>query len=216
MAYLSLAEFKQLLGITGNDEDTLLSRSLSFAATIINGYLGWDPTDVSLMRTYTTMAEDNQTSLQLPIWPAIEVASVVSNGQPVVGEAQDAAYGWWLDTTHGIIEGLQYLGASGVGRYGRNRVTVNYRAGYFPTPQDLKDVALNIASAIYNNGGEVKAPASSGGSGELKSLTMFDAMSMSFDVGGSSSTDDAGGALGMVEAWAFVLDRYKVKSPALA
>jgi hypothetical protein len=63
---------------------------------------------------------------------------------------------------------------------------------------------MNIALAIYENGGRV---ASQTTSGALKSMTMFDAMSMSFDTG---STESASGPEALVSQWAFVLDKYRV------
>lgn len=206
MSYLTLAQLKTELGITGSQYDAMLKRSLSLADTIMNGYIGWSPTDILTQHVYTTAADACVRSLQLPLWPVIEVVSVESNGVVLEGPLQNPEAGFWVDNTHGRIEELSYIGGRG-GRLATNRVTVRYRAGYDPVPRDLYDVALNIASAIYANGGEVPSSTSTG-SGELKSLTMFDAMSMSFDVG-SNTGDNEGGAAGMVGTWSFVLDKYK-------
>jgi hypothetical protein len=73
-------------------------------------------------------------------------------------------------------------------------------------PKDLEMAITNIAIGIYENGGKISSTQSSAGA--LKSMTMFDAMSMSFDTG--ATTTDAGSPEGLVSQWAFVLDKYDV------
>ena len=212
MSYLTLAEFKAALGITGNEQDAVLARSLSSATSLVNGYLRWDPTDTN-DRHYTTTVECGKRGVKLPLYPVLEVKSVTDNGRAVVG-GDGYPDGWWVDKTHGFIEDV-ILTPDNRGRY--SRMTVVYTAGYSPVPQELKDVVQNIAGGIFNNGGDIAPPTGGGGSGELKSLTMFDAMSMSFDVGGSTSSDStSSGPAALVEAWNFVLDTYRRGSPALA
>lgn len=214
MAYLTLAEVKAALAITGSDDDLVLSRSISLVASLINGYLGYDPTNTALVYTYTTVIDHSARMLQLPIYPVRFVDLVTANGEVVPGGDDNYPYGgWWLNSTHGIIEELDTVGGSG--RYG-SRVTVLYRAGYDPVPQELKDIALNLIGSVFANGGDIKSSAS-GGTGELKSLTMFDAMSMSFDTGGSTSSEDSSGPEALVGMWAFVLDKYRISGrPVLA
>lgn len=73
-------------------------------------------------------------------------------------------------------------------------------------PKDIETAITNMALGIYENGGKINSTQSSAGA--LKSMTMFDAMSMSFDTGATSA--DAGSPEGLVSQWAFVLDKYKV------
>jgi hypothetical protein len=92
-------------------------------------------------------------------------------------------------------------------RYLVSKLEIKYLPGFTAeeTPADLAVAIGNIAIAIYENGGKIAAASSSGA---LKSMTMFDAMSMSFDTGATSS--GASGPEGMVSQWGFVLDKYKV------
>lgn len=99
-----------------------------------------------------------------------------------------------------------------------DELVIEYTAGVAtgtPTPvlpDDIEGALLNITLALYSLGGSFASVST--GTGSLKSLTMFDAMSMSFDTGdsGGSSTSVAG----MLSQWSFVLDRYKMQSPVMA
>ena len=90
-----------------------------------------------------------------------------------------------------------------------DKVEVTFTPGFdsIDLPKDLEMAMANIALALYNNGGLL--PGQAVQSGALKSLTMFDAMSMSFDTDASTA---ASAPQALVTQWAFVLNRYKTDS----
>lgn len=220
MPYLKAKDLQAALEISDAEVTPavtrLLRQSISTASTLMNGYIGWDPSDIGFWREYTLSMEGWERMIQLPYWPVVAVEGINASGEPIYGyEDGNTNDGWWLNKTHGIIEDVVFPtnAIRGGGRHG-NRITVIYRAGFEYLPHDLRDVAINLASSIYDSGGVVASPGDGGvGSGELKSLTMFDAMSMSFDTG---STTNKGGAGQMVSTWGFVLDKYKRNGPVLA
>jgi hypothetical protein len=91
---------------------------------------------------------------------------------------------------------------------------VDYVSGWDPVPQDLELVLLNLAIGTYNLGGSYAGSVSA--TGALKSMTMFDAMSMSFETGSSgvSGSGTAAAAPGspaaLLEQWSYVLDKYSM------
>ena len=202
----SLTDLKAALGITDNTQDATLTRSLMLANGLIAGYIGVDLSDTTTPRTFTSVVDSG--SIKLPLFPVVSVDSLTANGVAVPEEANS---GWWLDKRLGMISDYPHY-AHGNGRYG-SRVTVVYRSGYNPVPDDLKTACIGVATSIYENGGTIPSGATAG-SGELKSLTMFDAMSMSFDTGTTGAK--ATGAEGMLEAWLFILKEYKINPVAWA
>lgn len=207
MSYITLDELKIHLDISGNDQDVLLTRSITLADALIDGYLGAELSDPTKDQVFTTVIGENRNSLKLPMFPILEVESVALNG-----DAIPSTTGWWVDSTHGFIEDLPLGGFRGYAGRSGTRASVIFRAGWLQVPKAIRGVALALASGIFANGGEIAGGA--GGTGDLKSLTMFDAMSMSFDVGTNAAEGNT--PAGMVGAWSFALDRFRVTGPGLA
>jgi hypothetical protein len=192
----TLAELKAALGISGTDQDALLTSSLAQANGLIAGYIGADLSDTA-DRTETLYVPNGATFVNLPVWPVISLTSVTANGEAF--------------TDHSLVKrsgGLFFDYLPGNPTRLGNEVEVVYSAGFATVPEDLKTVCLNIASTIYNRGGAVSTAT---GENELKSLTMFDAMSMSFDSSKSASDTPEG----LIGTWAFILDQYRLKTPVL-
>jgi hypothetical protein len=202
----TLAELSAALGLTDNSQDALATSSLTQANGLIAGYIGADLSDATTDRHYTVTLREDASYLNLPVFPLISVSSITNNG---VALALTTDY--LLDLRLGSVDFVNGLCSSG--RTG-NRVVVVYRAGFAAVPADLNAVCLNIAAAIFNNGGSF-ATAMNGGRGELKSMTMFDAMSMSFETGVGESADSAGTPEGMIRMWMFVLKPYRCIQPVL-
>lgn len=86
--------------------------------------------------------------------------------------------------------------------------TVDGEAGYATVndmPPDMAEALASITVGIYNRSGNLAMPAAADTA--LKSLTMFDAMSMSFDQAGSI---EALSPQKLIEQWAFVLNQYRL------
>lgn len=208
---VTLEELKTALGITGTTDDALLTRSLATANALIAGYIGYDVSDVDKDRTFTTIMDNCRGHIRLPLYPVIEVESLTADGNAVADDA-----GWYLLPELGLIEDFPAERYGTSGRYGV-RATAIYRAGFLDAdmPTTIKQACIDIANAIYVNGGTIPGGGSAGGTGELKSLTMFDAMSMSFDTGAATGTTVVG-AEALLESWKFALDQYRVNQPTLA
>ena len=208
---VTLEELKTALGITGTDQDTLLTRSLTLANALIAAYIGFDLSDTTKQRSYTLIMDNGRGHIKLPVFPVIELVSLTADGELVASTA-----GHYLLPQIGLIEEFPGGNYGSRDRYGV-RVTAVFRAGYVDAdmPTEIKQACIDIAATIFNNGGTIPSGGSAGGTGELKSLTMFDAMSMSFDTGAASGTSVTGAAA-LLESWAFVLDQHRVNQPTLA
>ena len=200
-----LTSLKAALGITVNTSDAQLNAALTTSNALIAAYIRADLSDVS-DRTFTKTIEYGTQFLQLPVWPAISVTSISADGTALA----NTDYTLRKETAE-----VDFINVPSSGdRFGQ-RFTVVYKAGYATVPEDLKAACQNIAAAVYNNGGSF-AGSMNGGRGELKSLTMFDAMSMSFETAAGAGADSAGTPAGMLAAWSFVLDKYRCSIPVMA
>lgn len=72
------------------------------------------------------------------------------------------------------------------------QVTITYTAGYDPLPSDLTNAIIWTANGFYTSTGTGTVPG--GSSGDVKSMSLYDVGSISYDVGGSSSGSSYMGA----------------------
>lgn len=193
----TLEQLKAALGIEDNTKDALLTSCLVQANGLIAGYIGADLSDVATDRPFDALVPEGATFVHFPVWPLISITTFKVNDVDVVegtdytlNKRQAAAF---FDSLPG--------NSTSAG----NKIEATFKAGLAVVPDDLNTICLNLASTAYNNGGQLVQQSS--GSNELKSLTMFDAMSMSFDTGSSVvSTPE-----GLVKTWSFILDKYRVE-----
>lgn len=194
------ADLKAALGIAPTDasKDASVNKALATALALVWAYVGFDMSDTDTEREYEYSPEyrdrvnpgwTSRNFIHLPVWPVIEIIDIQDND----GNSLDPE-------SYRLIKGpgrVEFY--SGLPSY--DYMSLHFYAGYDPLPDDLDLVVMNLASTVYNNGGSLQTAAN-----PLKSLTMFDAMSMSFDTTGSAGTD------GALEAWKFVLDKYRVNT----
>lgn len=195
---VSIETLKEFLGLPTTADpvaDPVLERSVLIAQTLVESYLGIPiEQDPGAPRTFLRYQLLGVKVIRLPEFPtalsSVEIDDVVS--------ALGAEY--TFDSRSGILEFRTQRDVS--------KLKIVHLPGYTPeeVPKDLEVVLVNISIGIYENGGKINSTQSSAGA--LKSMTMFDAMSMSFDTGTTSA--DAGSPEGIVSQWAFVLDKYKV------
>lgn len=77
------------------------------------------------------------------------------------------------------------------------QVTVAYTAGYDALPTDLASAICYLAADVYKAEGTGQLPGGgAGGTGEVKTLTMYDVGSVTYDVGSESSGGSGGTASG--------------------
>lgn len=204
---VTVETIKVALGIPPDDvsKDDLIQQSIDMAYALVWGYVGYDMSDTATEQEYEYSADryadrmysswSNRNFVHLPIWPVNEVTEVLdSAGVPIAPDQ------YRVVKKQGRVEFLN-------GLPGSDFLTFHYLVGFDPMAPDVDMVVQNLATSIYNNGGTLQTAAN-----PLKSLTMFDAMSMSFD----TSTGGTGAAAEMLGSWSFILDKYKInKGPVL-
>ena len=188
---------KEYLGLPLTEDsviDPILERSSILSQTLVESYVGYPLEQMpENKKTYTQHYLRGVQEVRLPHFPA-KVTSVK------VDTVELAADMYRADSRLGTVSFPSQ-------QVSIERLDVQYLPGFTPetVPADLQMALANIALTVYENGG--KLPTQSGTTGALKSLTMFDAMSMSFDTDGAAS-GSAGTPEGLVKQWAFVLDKY--------
>lgn len=205
---ITVVSVKTAMGLENPDQDDpvidpKVENAIMAAQSLISAYIGMSvevPGDPSI---YTLVRPGPFRSLNLPKWP-------VSQDEQFVIRVDDNEL--TIDTDYDV----QYR--NGVVMFTRQyahtkKLEVEYYPGFdsFTVPADLKFALQNMSIAIYSlpPGGFGAA----GAVGPLKSMTMFDAMSLSFDTteSGSSNTPE-----GLVSQWSYVLDQYSVKKYVMA
>jgi hypothetical protein len=194
---VSIDKMKEILGLPSAADpaiDPVLERSSLTAQTLVESYIGVGiELDMSVLKTETKYQLSGVRTVSLRAFPATLSSVKVDDAVPGTSE-------YTFNSALGALEFRQQ-------RSYIDKLEIKYGTGWDPesVPPDLIEATTNIALSIYENGGRV---ASQSTSGALKSMTMFDAMSMSFDTGSSESS--ASGPEALVAQWAFVLDKYKV------
>ena len=196
---------KQYLGITGADNDAELSQALNMAGYSVETYLD----RVVLKREVEEYFPHHFGTVELhnlPVDPTADL-TVDLNGD------EQTDYSLWFDRNR-----LAHLSRTGQSfdvpmdwRPYAN-VTVTYTAGYDPLPSDLANAIIWTAALIYQSEGSGSIPGGGGGSGEIKSMSIYDVGSISYDVGGASSGSGDGTfpSAGIIPGSAAqVLSRYK-------
>lgn len=198
---------KLYLGIDPADtsDDEALTRALNIAGDSIETYLD----RVVVLREVTEYFPHHFGTVILhePQVNLTQNLTVYLNG------VAQSGYSAWLDRGK-----FAHLSRSGIRQdtpmdwrvY--DQVDVVYSAGYDPLPSDLAQAIVYTAADLFNSEGTGSLPGGGGGSGEIKSMTIHDVGSISYDVGGSSgSSGDGGfGSTGIVpDTAALMLTRYK-------
>ena len=201
--YFTVGEIRNHLELGDNpsaDVDRIIDRSIANAQAIVEGYLGGPLEETEFTQT-VDFRDYCGPKFFLNHHPINSVTSITVDG----GTPYDVST-YRVNLNTGVVRLDSWSG---------NVMEIVYTAGFpNPLPPDLEAVLLNITLALYTLGGSWSSSVS--GTGALKSLTMFDAMSMSFDVGGDSSVNSGTSAMDMVENWKFVLNKYKLTGPAMA
>ena len=193
---VSIETLKEYLGLPEGDDpaiDPILERSSLIAQTLVESYIGFAiEIDMSALLTDTRNQLRGVRIVRFRQYPVkVSTIKIDEVAVPVDQYTMDERLGVLEFTTQReFIESLE----------------LRYATGFDPetVPKDLETTITNIAIAIYENGGKITTQVSGGA---LKSMTMFDAMSMSFD---TTSTGSVGTPEGIVTQWAFVLDKYRV------
>lgn len=206
---LTVTQIKTAMGLENPEQDDSVidpkvEEAILSAQALVSSYIGMNVEVQGDPESYILHQPSPFRSLNLPKYPVSmdEAFSVAIDGKEL---SEDTDYS--LQYRNGIVTFTRQYNAV-------KKIEVQYSPGFdsFTAPQDLKMALQNISIAIYNlpPGGF----GASSGVGPLKSMTMFDAMSMSFD-----TTADAAAAStpqGMVGQWSFVLDKFKVDKYVMA
>lgn len=143
-------------------------------------------------------------TILLPRWPVDTIVAINDADPPVDMEINEAT-GYIRDP----------------GFSGEKEISVEYDGGYDPLPTDLERVLWEaFMTAWGNTDAETGGPAGPGtgviaGSGDVKSLTVFDAFKMDYDVGTTSTGDGQSSLIsqqsswGWLAPWAAILEMYR-------
>lgn len=192
---------KEALGMATTPDpvnDPVMERSAAIAQALVEAYIG-----TTIEQNYDRpqwvrkFHEIGIQTVRLRHWPATLISATL-DGTAVPADQYDF---------HGALGALEFKQQ----RAYVGKLEIKYVEGYVDDeiPKDIIDATLHLSLSVYENGGKLSAAASSS-AGALKSLTMFDAMSMSFDTGATASTTTGPEAL--PAQWAFVLDKYRVNT----
>lgn len=213
MAILSVDEVREAMGLEAGTDPTLdpvILRSIELAQAMVEAFIG-GPLEVTdqVMDYYDP---EYRHWLYLPHRPVTEV-SIVMKDDDTMEEATE----YRLSERDGALVFDKQLYPTHVGLDMRipwcRQLHVEYKSGWVTLPKELRQALMNITVGIYNLGGDFSS--SSGSTGALKGLTMFDAMSMTFDTDSEGATT-GGTPESVVGQWAFVLKRYVMNDPTLA
>ena len=197
-----LATAKQYLGITDGSQDANITRMMDVTMSAVEKFL---QRGLELAQETVTYRDRDFRRVVLPRFPVTQVLKVDGvDGLPSDWHLMPRV-GWILLPTRRYFQELE----------------IEYEGGYDPLPADLEQVLWEIfmrawASIDENTGGpDPTGPGVVQGSGDVKSLTVFDGFKMEFDVG-ASVLSDAESALteqqatwGWLAPWASTLELYR-------
>ena len=138
MAYITTGELKAFAD-KHPDDDTLLQGYCDSAEQIIENYLGYSP----VLKEYTTSCYGlGSRCFALEAKPIVSVSEVTANGENVD-----------LSSVK-IIKDTPYIAFDDDSCFFRSvKYSVTYTAGYENIPQQIKTVALQIASLLWESAG---------------------------------------------------------------
>ncbi len=145
-ALTSVADVKELLGITGSIQDNLITRNINYATKIILNYCGVTSFNSTAYVEYYDGIGGNE--LVLRNKPVIDMTSVEwrdeagNNASFELLDTED----FFVDEEAGIIKSLIGLG----GTYHNWKIT--YTAGYATIPDDLAEACARMAAYMLENG----------------------------------------------------------------
>jgi len=197
-----LDELKAFLGITDTLQDAELTSALNKSGPMVETYLDRVIAAREVTEEYAHHF-GTVTLHNLPVDTAAPV-TVTLNG------VDQTDYSIWLNRGK-----MGHLSRTGVSRdtpldwRKYDQVDVVYTAGYSPIPSDLAQGIVWTAADMYASDGTGAAPG--GASGAVKSMSINDVGSISYDVGGSSGGGSGiWSAPGVIsEQSAQIVSRYK-------
>jgi len=148
-ALVTLANLKEVLGITTSDDDELLTNIINRVTDIIESYCNGR----RFASTVHTQEEYNGTGTKLINARHFPITAVTSyqenNGTPGTADWDDlqSDYVKYIDTGQGPG---QFFYAYGFER-GVSNYRFSYTAGYTTIPNDLEEACIQLATWIYNN-----------------------------------------------------------------
>jgi hypothetical protein len=145
-ALTTVADVKELLGITGTAQDNLITRNINYATKIILNYCGVSSFNDTAYTEYYDGIGGNE--LVLRNRPLVSVTSLSysdeagNNNSWELVDTED----YFIDTNAGIIKSLLPAGGS------FHSWKIVYTAGYTTIPDDLAEACARMAAFMLENG----------------------------------------------------------------
>lgn len=135
----TLANVKAWMGITGNQDDTLLSRLIAAASAYIETF-----TNRTFESKQYVEVRDGTGKQRMAFaeYPVTAVASVVVNGNPIPAAPTMRDSGYRFDSIRLLLAGYEF--SRGVGN-----VELIYTAGYSTTPPEIEQACIELVSLRY-------------------------------------------------------------------
>lgn len=138
MAFATLAQVKEWLGITGAADDALLTRMLDAATASMERYMA----RTILSASYTeTRSGTGGNALTLRNRPISAVSSVTVNGTAwAASDGRSTGY---------VFDGETLFAIGNIFARASQNVVVTYTAGYATVPADLEQACIELVGAKY-------------------------------------------------------------------
>ncbi len=167
MAYPTLEEVKNYLGVTTGDDDALIQQIIDQTIALLENYLGRNMVSATFDHE-SYMPESNM--IQLKNYPTKIINSITLDGE--AGVVEDYHVSKDIGTIYGDFNNVDV-------------VEINYDGGYDPLPLDYEQVFYQVVSDVYD---DYKGVSDS----DVKDVTLFDFAKVSYD----TSTTTTGGSRG--------------------
>lgn len=135
----TLANVKAWMGLTGNQDDALLSRLIAAASAYIETW-----TNRTFAAKQYSEVRDGTGGQRLVFadYPVTAVASVVVNGNPIPASPTPSDAGYRFDSIRLMLTGYQF--SRGLGN-----VELTYTAGYASIPPEIEQACIELVALRY-------------------------------------------------------------------
>ena len=198
--WMTLSDAHDLLGTLSPANDVEVQGMIDALDAMILAYLQRDLRHAEYSQIFF---RPEGSFLSLDNFPVISITSVDSDGAAVPTPDDDFDIDYGLGLMHYSGEGIAFTGSQ------PKRITVQYISGFTTLPLELQVMFNTLLTARYEAGGT----AETGGTGDIKKVSLVGVAAVEFDTGGSSvaytGVDRLTGVPEELKPYVGLLDRYR-------